>query len=204
MLPIPTKVLIFGSGGSCKEILGYIADDFRYEVVGIVSTEPFNNPAFAKFRVYEKTPDIDAGYIMGVADPDLKRKFVSENADRWITYAHKSCHISPYAKIGKGCWLAAYSSICGDAVIGDFVSYNVYAQSGHDCVIGDYTTFSPYAETCGGCIVGDGVFFGVRAVAVPKVNIAAGAKISAGAVVRKSILEAVTVYGDPARPRAAV
>ena len=197
------KVAIFGSGGTAKETLGYLHGDPRYEVVAVVSTEQFDNLDYGvKFEVFDRVPSEIDGFIMAVADPALKRKFVAENVDKWITYAHPSVVISPYARVGRGCWFAPNSLICGDARIGDFVTYNVYAQSGHGCVIGDYSTFSPYATTCGDCKVGTDVFFGVHAAVVPRIKIASGAKISAGAVVRHSILDAVTVYGDPAKVRA--
>jgi sugar O-acyltransferase (sialic acid O-acetyltransferase NeuD family) len=198
------KVAIFGSGGTALETIGYLHDDPRYEVVAVVSTEQFTNSDYAeKFKVFSRVPtEIDA-YIMAVTDPSLKRKFVTENEDKWITYAHPSVILSPYAKVGRGCWFAPGSLICGDAVIGRFATYNIYAQSGHGCKIGAYSTFSPYAETCGDCEVGESVFFGVRAVAIPRVRIASGAKVSAGAVVRHSIMDAVTVYGDPAKARIA-
>ncbi len=196
------KVALFGSGGTALETLGYMDGDPRYEVAAVVSTEQFANPEYAaKFEVFARVPDGIEGYIMAVADPALKRKFVAENDDKWITYAHPSVHLSPYAKIGRGCWFAPCSMICGDAVIYQFVMYNIYAQSGHGCKIGAYTTFSPYAETCGDCVIGEGVFFGARAITLPKVRVVSSAKISAGAIVRNDITEPVTVYGDPARAR---
>ena len=198
------KVAIFGSGGTAKETIGYLHGDPRYEIAAVVSNGQFDNLDYGeKFEVFSRVPpEIDA-YIMAVADPALKRKFAEENADKWITYAHPSVIRSPYARIGRGCWFAPYSQISGDARIGSFVTYNIYAQSGHGCVVGAFSTFSPYAETCGDCEVGEDVFFGARATAIPRMKIANGAKISAGAVVRHSILDAVTVYGDPAKVRAA-
>jgi sugar O-acyltransferase (sialic acid O-acetyltransferase NeuD family) len=196
------KVAIFGSGGTALETIGYMHGDPRYEIAAAVSTEQFNNWDYAaRFEVFSRVPPGIDAYIMAVADPALKRKFVAENTDRWITYAHPSVHISSYARIGRGSWFAAGSMICGDAVIGRFVTYNVYAQSGHGCKIGAYSTFSPYATTCGDCEVGEGVFFGTRATVVPRIKIVSGAKVSAGAVVRHNITEPCTVYGDPAAER---
>jgi sugar O-acyltransferase (sialic acid O-acetyltransferase NeuD family) len=199
------NVIVFGSGGTAKEVIGYLEDDGGYNIVAVVSTEPFNNNAFDNhYHVCQFVPpDTPAEYILAVADPAVKRAIVAKNEDRWMTYAHKSCHISPFATIGHGTVFMAGAMASGDANIGNFCTYNIFAQSGHDCVIGDYSTFSPYAETAGGCQLGEGVFLGSRAIVLPRLGVATGAKISAGAVVRKSILEAVTVYGDPAKPRAA-
>lgn len=196
------KVAIFGSGGMAKEIIGYLHGDLRYEIAAVVSTEPFNNLDYAaKFQVFAHVPaGIDA-YILAVADPTLKQKFVAENADKWVIYAHPSVCISPYAKVGRGTVLIRGAFIEADAVVGRFVTYNVGAYSGHDCEIGDYATFSPYAITGGGSKIGEGVFFGLHAMTIPRVRVVAGTKISAGAVVRRDITEPCTVYGDPAKPR---
>lgn len=199
------KVIIFGSGGLAKELIGYLESDGGYEILYVVSNEPFNNPDYdEKYNVVEIAPKgTGAAYLMAVSDPDLKRKFMSENDGRWVSYAHKTAHISPFAKIGRGCFFAPHSSVSGDAVVEDFVTVNLHASVTHDCVIRSFTTLSPAVEVCGNSDIGEGVFFGTGASVLPRVKIAAGARVSAGAVVRKSILEAVTVYGDPAQPRAA-
>jgi len=187
-----------------KEVLCYLDGDARYEVVCVVSTEQFNNPEYADvFPVLSEAPaDVD-GYILAVADPAVKRQIVARNEDKWITYAHSSVFISRYAKVGRGCVFAPQSLVCGDPVIEDFVFFNTNATVGHDSIIRKYATLYPNSEVCGGCDIGQDVIFGIGAYAFPNVNVAAGAKVSAGAIVRKSVLEAVTVYGDPAKARTA-
>lgn len=197
------KVLIFGSGGLAKEVIGYIEDGNKhgqdYEIIGVVSTEGFNNPAY-RYRVFSSTPEEECSYILAVAAPEIKKKIVAENKDKWVTYIHPSCFISSYASIGKGCIFAPQAILAGDPIIEDFVFFNTNATIGHDSRIGKYTTLFPNSEVCGNCDVGEEVIFGIGAYAVPNVNIASRAKVSAGAVVRKSVLEPVTVYGDPAKP----
>lgn len=199
------RVAIFGSGGMAKEVIASLHGDARYEIVCVVSSEPrFNNPAFAHFPIYEHIPaDIgeDVRYILAVSMPDAKRAIVAQNRDLWITYAHPSCFISPYAKIGKGCVFAPQAIVAGDPTIGDFVFFNTNATVGHDSRLGDYTTLFPNTEVCGDCDVGEGAIFGIGAYVVPGRRIVAGAKVSAGAIVRKDVLTTDTVYGDPAAPR---
>lgn len=192
------KVIIFGSGGLAKELIGYI--EGTHEIVCLVSTEPLNNPKYP-YQVVTKAPDVEAVYLLAVADPDLKRKIVAENKDRWVSYVHPSCHVSPYATLGKGCILAPQSLVCGDAVLGDFVFFNTNATTGHDTRIGSYSTLFPNAEVCGDCFIGENCIFGIGSYVLPKVSLPTGTKVSAGAVVRKSIETPDTLYGDPAKPR---
>jgi len=195
------NVIIFGSGGLAKEVIGYIEEYGDYKISCVVSTEPFNNPKYARYPVMDHAPDINADYILAVADPAVKRQIVDRNLDKWITYIHPSAHISNFATIGRGCLFAPQSCVCGDPVIEDFVFFNTNATVGHDSIIRRYVTLFPNTEVCGNCDIGEGVIFGIGAYAIPKVKIVSGAKVSAGAVVRKSVLEPVTVYGDPAKPR---
>lgn len=196
------RVVIFGSGGLAKELIGYLEMD-GHEVCGVLSRETFNNPAFDKYPLLDAVPE-GAVCFLGVAMPQVKREIIAANPwIEWSTYVHRSCFISPHAKIGKGCVFAPQAIVAGDAVIEDFVFFNTNATIGHDSIVRKYSTLFPNTEVCGDCDIGEGVIFGIGSYALPKVHIASGAKVSAGAVVRKSILQAVTVYGDPAKPREA-
>lgn len=189
------RYVIFGSGGLAKELIGYGVDPLY-----IVSTEPLNNGDY-EFQVRDKVGPLNENvrFLLAVADPQIKRKIVSENEDRWDTWIHPSCHVSRYAKVGKGCILAPQALVCGDPVIGDFVFMNTNATVGHDTKIGSYSTLFPNTEVCGNCDVGEDCLFGIGSYVLPKVTLPQGTKVSAGAVVRKSPPDNRTLYGDPAK-----
>lgn len=201
-------VLVMGSGGLGKEILSYLVEDPRYEIVGVVSTEDFNNPEYANLFPVKETADAyrptqDVRLIMATAFPKTKRSIVLANyrwASRWINYVAPGAVLSRFARIGTGCTLTPNSSIVGDPKVGDFVFLNTESTIGHDAQVGDYVTLFPKSEICGDCVVGEDVIFGLGAAALPKVKIVAGAKIAAGAVVWKDVTEPVTMVGNPAKP----
>lgn len=196
------QVIVFGSGGLAKELIDYLEDD-GFEVLGAVSTEPFNNPRYSeRFRVWDKAPEqfSSAAYVLGVSEPWIKRELVAKNADRWISYIHPSCTVSRYATIGKGCVLAPQAIVVGDAVLGDFIFMDTNATVGHDSVIGSFGTLFPNTEVCGNCLIGEDSIFGIGSYALPNVTLPAQTKVSAGAVVRKSVFQSCTLYGDPAKP----
>lgn len=200
------KFVIFGAGGLAKELIGYIANSHGLNSIQcIVSTEPFNNPIYQeKFTVkssIEPGEYPDASFLLAVADPNIKKQIVETNENRWSTYIHPSCEISPFAKIGKGCVLAPQCIVVGDAIIEDFNFMNTNATVGHDSIVGKWSTMFPNTEICGDCIIGESCIFGIGAYVLPKQTLAANMKVSAGAVVRKSFDQATTLYGDPAMPR---
>lgn len=197
------RYVIFGSGGLAKELIGYLYG--KHDIACVVSTEPFNNFEFARqFKVVPKLhrgEHPDAAFLLGVAQPEVKRKIVAENEDRWATFIHPTATVSPFATIGRGCILTPQTIVVGDAVLGDFVFMNTNATVGHDAVIGDYTTMFPNTEVCGNCTLGQDVIMGIGSYVIPNVALPSKTKVSAGAIVRKSIDTPTTLYGDPAKPR---
>lgn len=83
--------------------------------------------------------------------------------------------------------------------IGNFVLFYLDCSVGHDTVIESFTTISPGCHISGNVKVGQTVYFGTGSVTVEKINIQSNAIIGAGATVIKSITEAGTYVGTPAK-----
>ena len=123
------------------------------------------------------------------------------------------CVIFPHAIIGENCNICAQCLIENDVIIGD----NVTIKSGvqlwdgitveDDVFIGPNVTFTndkrpkskQYPDHFLKTIVMKGASIGANATILPGVIIGRGAMIGAGAVVTKSVLDNVTVVGNPAR-----
>lgn len=198
------RYVIFGSGGLAKELIAYV-EEVGATVACVVSSQSFNSNRYKHLvkPELEKGEYPDALFLMGVSDPNLKRMFVERNEDRWATFIHPTATVSRYADVGYGCILAPQTIITGDAKIGDFVFMNTNSTVGHDSIVGEYSTLFPNSEICGDCDIGGDCLFGIGSYVLPKVSMPRGTKVSAGAVVRKSVVQAVTLYGDPAAPRKA-
>lgn len=198
------KYVIFGSGGFAKEVIGYMEDD-GHEIEAVVSTQPFNCDSYnQKYRIIsklEKDMFPESEFIMAVGDINIKKIFVSENENRWGNFIHSSCHISKHTRMGKGITICPFTTVLGDAVLGNFVTLNVYNCIAHDNIIGDFVTLSPYCGTMGNCKIGDECFFGTASYCIPKVTLGNNVKVSAGSVVRHSYSDSVVLIGNPAKPR---
>ncbi len=187
------RFVVFGSGGMAKEVIGYLESDGHY-VDYVVSTEPFNNSDFD----HDVREDYVGGAaILAVADPSLKRKIVEAfQPVSWRTFVHSSAYLSQYARTGQGCVFAPHSLVCGDPIIGEFCFFNTNATIGHDSILGAYSTLFPNTEICGDCDIGEGVIMGIGSYVIPGITLPAGTKVSAGAVVRESVYQPSTIYGD--------
>lgn len=198
------KYIVFGSGGFAKELIGYIEDD-SHEVVAVVSRSPFNDEQYnQKYKVITSIAPgdfPDASFLLGVGEVDIKKRIVAENENRWVNFIHSSCTISKFAKIGIGNIFCPHSNVAGDAVIGDFGTFNFYVIIAHDNVIGDYVTFSPYSGSMGICKIDDECFLGTATYCIPKIKLGKRIKVSAGSVVRHSYEQECILQGNPAKPR---
>jgi sugar O-acyltransferase (sialic acid O-acetyltransferase NeuD family) len=198
------KYIIFGSGGLSKEVIDLVESDGN-KVIGVVSTLNFDNKTYSDiykvYSSYENILDTESKFLLAVADPELKRKLVSINPDRWETFIHSSAHVSKFAQIGKGTIVCPHAIINGDAIVGDFVTLNNYTHIAHDSIVGNYSTFSPYSGIMGHCSVGEDTFFGTAAYSIPNVKLGNKIKVSAGSMVRHSYSFECVLQGNPAKPR---
>jgi sugar O-acyltransferase (sialic acid O-acetyltransferase NeuD family) len=100
---------------------------------------------------------------------------------------------------GQGSIICAKNALTTDIGIGNFVHLNLDCTIGHDTKIGDFTTISPGVHISGNVRIGKQVFIGTGAVILEKIDICDHTIIGAGAVVAKSIMEAGTYVGIPAK-----
>lgn len=207
-----TEVVVFGSGGFAKELLGYLAEEEnRFRVLHCVSTEPFNSNVYNKrYEVRERADEHYAPgaiFLVAVADPRVRRKLARDiyaggHGHRLEKYVHPTCTVSRYARIGAGCILAPQAIVVGDAVLDEFVFLNTNATVGHDSRIGAFTTMFPNTEVCGDCSVGEDCMLGIGSYVLPGHKIGPRTKVSAGSFVRHDFPEGdCTLQGNPATKR---
>jgi sugar O-acyltransferase (sialic acid O-acetyltransferase NeuD family) len=92
-----------------------------------------------------------------------------------------------------------------ETVVGKHVQVMPMCSIGHDVIIKDYVTICPSCTVSGYVVIEEEVFVGAGTTIVngklgKPLIIGAGTKISAGAVVTKSIPPNASVAGNPARP----
>ena len=71
-----------------------------------------------------------------------------------LSIVHPSAHLSPFASVGRGAFLAAASVVAPSAKIGDAVIVNHGAIIDHDCDVGPYCHIAPGASLSGGVSLG--------------------------------------------------
>lgn len=195
---------IFGAGGHAKVVIDAAVYGFTivgaYDsdstlkgrtVLGIGIQAPPEMSAFSQKQVH-----------VAIGSANAREKVLSSLVGSGAiakTIIHPASSLSPYAKYGNACFLAAHSVIAPDVTLGESVIVNHGAVVDHDCEVGDYSHIAPGATVAGGVKIGRATLIGAGANILPMVQIGNNVTIGAGAVVINDVGDGETVVGVPAR-----
>lgn len=198
--------VILGAGGFAREVYQMVRNSFIVRAL-------YEEPKYFKTDHCQKCalPIVDklnlsmadAYYIIGVADPKLKRKLrdFAENNGLMPTESLVSgiAKVGDRHDIGDGTIICDGSIVTCDVEIGRFVTINLNCTIGHDSIIGDFSSMMPGVHISGNCVLGENVYIGTNSCIREKITIAPNTIIGMGSVVTKNIDEAGTYVGNPAR-----
>lgn len=210
MSPIKKKICIAGAGGSGREVLFCLAETLpgKYDRIEDHACFMVDDVYYVSSRVHgveviRKSDFNPALYdvVVAIGDPYDRKRFVESLPPEttWATLIHPSAVISEKVEIGEGSIITAGCILTCDIKIGRHAHLNLQTTITHDCIIGDYFTAGPAVHISGSCIIGNHVNIGTGALLRNGIHIADDVTIGMGAVVVKSITQAGTYVGNPAR-----
>lgn len=213
-----TKVVVIGGKGSAVvvgeqiydaqikgadvEFLGYAFDDECY------GSEINGFPIVAKTKdVYTKFKnDPNVKFIYQLFRPDLMNERIELlnsyqiPCDRFFTFIHPSCVVSPSAKIGLGSSIMANSVVNSNVVIGIHCTIHSNSLVGHDTILGNYNFIAAHNAIGSNNVIGKANFFGLNSSFNNYLNIGDNCFVGMASNVIKSISDNTKVYGNPAKP----
>jgi sugar O-acyltransferase (sialic acid O-acetyltransferase NeuD family) len=218
MSPEPYELLIFGAGGSGREIavwaeraswggrpfrvLGLISDPEAGTVIGGRQVLALDEAASSHPSAY---------VVVAVGDPRLRSRLLRQALETGLRASPPLVHPGVWAeldsntvKLGEGVVICPGSIVTTNVEIGEHVQINVACTVMHDCRIGAFSTLSPAVHLSGNGALGERVFVGTGAVTIQgrpgdPLEVGRDAVIGAGAVVIRNVAPGATVAGVPAR-----
>lgn len=205
------KLAIFGTGGFAKELLDLAIDQGYCEVVFLAqsageSQKLLGFPVISEAKYLNL---IDFDFVIGVADPKVRKKIYEQYPDlSYPNLVHSQSSlgygIRDELRASKGIVIAAGARITNSCVLSDFVIVSFNCTVGHDCILDSYVSVMPGANLSGCVHLKQGVYVGTNATILPgNLNqfklIDEYSVIGAGAVVVKNILPYTINIGTPAK-----
>lgn len=197
-------MVIVGSGGFAEELVGWHTAEQLAGVDGYVGAGP--NPAIPLpyLGTFEEMGMLkQSEFLLAVGTPPVRMKALEillANNKKISSFVHATATLAKGVKLGQGIVIGPYCFVSTGAELGDFVFMNCYSSVGHHSHVGARSVLNPYSAVTGGCILGEDCQMGVSSSILPKVKLPSGTKVSPGASVYRSVREACTLMGVPARP----
>lgn len=211
-----TDLVVFGSGGMGREILGIlralsdVGRSWRFR--GFVADWAEDLDAVGRLgERFLGTPEVAAagdlldgsvGYIVGVGEGAARRRIDARlTAIGWSahTVVHPSATVGPDVVLGDGSVLCAGAHVTTGVRMGRGTIINVGATVSHDAVLGEFVTLSPHASVLGRARIGDMSTIHTSAVVAPRVTVGVGCIVGAGSVALEEVRDGQVVVGTPAR-----
>ena len=196
-------IAIIGASGHGR-VIADIAQKLGYENIMFLDDNSSIKEC-AGFPVIGNTNHIygmETDAIVAIGNATIRKRIMSQLLGRNIpvpTLIHPNAVIANDVAIGSGTVVMAGAVINTGARIGKGCIINTCASVDHDCMISDYVHISVGSHLAGTVEVGDSTWIGIGAVVSNNLTITSGCVIGAGATVVKSIQEAGTYIGTPAK-----
>lgn len=190
------KIAILGAGGHAQEIYDIVKSSAS-EYVYFVDENILEAKTLFGCPVYKQVQVETDIILCGVGNPSLKKYFDEryKNISGWL---HKKAWLGPGCLV-ENTTIGANTVITANVTVKQLTSINSNCVISHGCTIGKYCHISAGTILAGDVILGDEVYIGIGAKILPKVRIAKGAVIGAGAVITKNVPEKAVMIGVPGK-----
>lgn len=197
------KIVFIGGGGFAEELLSWFDEQTLSKVEGYLGAAENSNLKLKYLGTFEAIRQLqDRQFILAVGNPKYRQTamgIINEVGARLGGFIHPTALIADSAKIGIGTVVGPFCVVSVGAEIGERTFMNCYSSVGHHSSIGCDSVLNPYVAITGECKVGDRVQFGVKSGTLPRIKIPSDTIIAPGAVVYRSVREAATMMGIPAK-----
>ncbi|MEO8127847.1 MAG: acetyltransferase [Bryobacteraceae bacterium] len=206
------RVVLLGSGGHAKVIIGMLEERAEFEIIGCTGgtgdrKDVLGYAILGDDSILNATLQSGTRHTFAAVGDNLLRSKLLRNVEMLgfevITVVSTHAIVAPRAIVERGAAVMPGAIVGVDAKVGYGAIVNTGSVVDHDCSIGRYAHVCPGSSLAGGVQVGEGAFLGTGCKVIPGIKIGAWSTIGAGAVVIRDIPANVTAMGVPAVVRSA-
>lgn len=117
----------------------------------------------------------------------------------FINIIHPTANVSPFAILGKGCCIGAFTTISPNVIIGNHVMIQSFDDLGHDAEIGDFASIESYVFLGGYTKVGEMTTMHTKSSIIPHKSIGKECVVGFGSVVMRNFKDGIHLFGNPAK-----
>jgi UDP-N-acetylbacillosamine N-acetyltransferase len=206
-------LVIFGAGGhgrvaaDCGEAMKG-AGRARWKEIVFLDPEHSNMARSGLWTIRgvdEAIAEFDAetnDCFVGIGDNSLRKKIqekIAARGYRFATLVHPDTSIGSSVQLGVGTLVMPRAVVNFGAAVQDGCIINTAAVVEHDCRVNAWVHLGPSSVLGGGVTIGEETLIGLGAKVMPNLTVCDHVTIGAGATVTRSIKQAGTYAGTPAR-----
>jgi len=193
------RLALYGAGGHASEVIAQLKS-MNYSISNIFVDEQYVTEAFSPISDFNPEEYL---MMIPVSNSQAREKMVNKlpKETEFFSFIHPTALVmdAKTIKMGKGCFIGAYSILTTDIVLGDHAILNRGVHLGHGCRIGDYFSAMPSSVVSGDVKIGNNVYLGTNASVKEKITICDDVTIGMNSPVHHDILESGIYVGDNLR-----
>jgi sugar O-acyltransferase (sialic acid O-acetyltransferase NeuD family) len=210
------KILIFGTGGNCIDILDTINEINEakqqkiYECVGFLDDDSKKwGKEFYGVKVLGPLASADeyddCFFINGIGSASnfwRKSEIIAKtgiNLERFETIIHPTATVSKMATLGYGTVVFQQVTITSSVIIGHHIVILPNSVISHNDVIGDYTCIAGGVCISGNVRIGQSCYLGTNCAIISEVELGDYSLVGVGGVVLHNVPENSVMVGNPAK-----
>lgn len=144
----------------------------------------------------------DDVFFVAMGEPKWRKYYaemMEQKGAKFISIISKNAFINPTATIGEGGFIAGWSCISDNVILGKHSIIHVFCDLGHDAKVGDYSSIEAYSFLGGYSEVGQESVMHVRSTLIAHKKIGNQVSVGSSSVVIRNIKDGLHVFGNPAQ-----